>query len=205
MALVLDDSALVIASRGAYFIIDKNVDLPTGGINVFAQHILAGKALPSGFDILGHTSRENMHSPEFDGGDAEQKGTWEDAAARQIFSEETLSFELGILQHDKDTMLKIMNGWETVHGGIALPTSGRQFDGGIVGLIIDGEYISGFWYPNCSIRLTGLPSLSTEDFSEFTTTVSPKTSSLLTDSATGRGAARTTFPPALYVAPVVTP
>lgn len=202
MPLKIDKTALVVASRGAYFISAAEVVLPVGGLNVFAQHILSGKTLPTGWDVVGHTSRENMHSPEFDGGDTEQKGTWEDAMARELTASETLSYEMGILQHDKDTMLKFMNGWQTSGGGIALPSTNRQFNAGVVGLVIDGDKISGFWNPNTSVRMTGLPSLSTEDFSEFTITVSPKPSTHLVDAATGRTSAHASFPVASYVAPV---
>ena len=200
--MALNKSAMVVASRGTYFLADAEAKMPSGGINAFAQHFLSGAPLPAGWEVVGHTSRENMYSPEFDGGETEAKGSWEDENARTLTSPESLSYELGLLQFDKDTLLKMSGGWETASGGVALPSTSRQFTGGILGLIVDGTKVSGFRDPNCDIRITGLGALSTEDYRELTITVSPKPSAQLVDVATGRTAAHEEFPVADYVAPV---
>ena len=200
--MALNKSALVVASRGTYFLADADAEMPPGGINAFAQHFLSGAPLPNGWEVIGHTSRENMYSPEFDGGETEAKGSWEDENARTLTSPESLSYELGLLQFDRDTLLKMSGGWETASGGVALPSTSRQFTGGILGLIVDGTKVSGFRNPNCDIRITGLGALSTEDYRELTITVSPKPSAKLVDVATGRTAAHEEFPVANYQPPV---
>ena len=200
--MALNKSAMVVASRGTYFLADAEAVMPPGGINAFAQHFLSGAPLPTGWEVIGHTSRENMYSPEFDGGETESKGSWEDENARTLTSPESLSYELGLLQFDKATLLKMSGGWETASGGVALPSTSRQFGGAVLGLIVDGTKVSGFRDPNCDIRVTGLGALSTEDYRELTITVSPKPSAQLVHSATGRTAAHEEFPVAAYQAPV---
>ena len=104
-ALVLDDTALVVASRGSIFVAAANTAMPSGGINAFAQ-IMVGKTPPptiTGWERVANTSREALPEFSVEAGDTTSLGTWDTEKVRTVYGASNISWSFRPLQHDADT------------------------------------------------------------------------------------------------------
>lgn len=204
MPLTVNNEALVIASRGAIFLADKNTPLPTGKLNDFAK-LMAGVSVPSlsAWERLGNTSRENLPEFTLEAGDTTQKGSWDNESIRTVFGDKSLSYTLHPMQHDAATVAKILNGWTTEGDKSAvMGATDWSFECAVVIVINDGGMISGFYIPNNTAAPTGLPSLSLEDFSEFelTCTAHPADAAAIPAGPDGRAGFIEIFQPTKYTA-----
>ena len=192
MALVRNDKSTVIASRGSIFIADANTPLPAGGLNDLAK-IMAGIGVPTvtGWDRLANTSRENLPEFTLEAGDPTQKGSWDTPTIRTVYGDQLLSYTIHPMQHDAESVAKVLNGWKSEDGHSAvLGATDWSFDCAVAIVINDGGMISGFYIPNNTATPSGLPALSIEDFSEFEVSLQakpadPKAIPLHTDGRTG--------------------
>lgn len=202
-ALVLDDTALVVASRGSIFVAAANTAMPAGGINSFAQ-IMVGKTPPptiTGWERVANTSREALPEFSVEAGDTTSLGTWDTEKVRTVYGASNISWSFRPLQHDADTVIKLANGWAAASGGGAvIGATGWQFAAAYVICVFDGTMVSGFYIPNNDSIMTGLPSLSVNAFSEMqvTNTIKAAATSAIPAHSDGRSGLMQVFDPTAY-------
>lgn len=122
---------------------------------------------PNGWQITGHTSRDEMPEFGFDGGDTEIRGTWQNARLREQETETPSDYLiLNVAQFDR-------TGFEMYYGPSSTNTPGVF---GVSGnkvtnekstfvLIRDGGISLGFYAPKASLRREDAISLTTDEFS----------------------------------------
>jgi hypothetical protein len=86
--MALDNDAVFTAAKG--YILVGNVD----AVKPTPQQIfdLDEVTLPAGYELVGHTSREDLPELGFDGGDTETKGTWQIEALRTVQTEVPIDY-----------------------------------------------------------------------------------------------------------------
>lgn len=163
--MAINDNALVIPGHGTVFTAPANTALPAGGIAAF-KNITAASG-PSGWENLGHTSRENTLALSVDGGDATTLATWLKDAVHTTYATETWSMKGSSLQFDVVTLKMIYNGWLTSDGkGLVVPAKKKSQDLALVVISSDDTGNVGFYIPNASFSHGDAPSFDVENFFE---------------------------------------
>lgn len=161
--MALDNGATIIPGRGTVF-----VDM-TGTAASFDYKTVNPRD-PStfpGWDCLGHTSRENTVALAKDGGDAEQKGSWWDAALRSVSEASAWSWTVNSLQVDRLTMGLAFPGGVIRDGAFWVPGAESEVDIRAFILCVDSTARLGIELPNTSMKIGDAPEISTEDFFEI--------------------------------------
>lgn len=128
------------------------------------------KTAPNGWKNLGHTSRGDMPEFGFDGGDAEVRGTWQNAALREVVTEQAADYlTLFLHQFDTDsfslyygTNASATPGVFGVAGGTAQPNE-RAF----LVIIVDGDVRVGFYAPKASVRRDDAIQMPVDEFASL--------------------------------------
>lgn len=123
----------------------------------------------NGWLNIGHTSREDMPEFGFDGGDAEVRGTWQNAALREVITEQAADYlTLYLHQFDKQS-------FELYYGPNASATPGVfGVAGGSVTneraflvIIVDGDTRIGFYASKSSVRREDAIQLPSDEFASL--------------------------------------
>lgn len=201
MALAIDNTALVVASRGSIFTAPANTALPAGGIMAFAQ-VMSGLATTiTGWTRIGNTSRENLPEFSIEAGDTTSLGTWDTERVRTVYGASSVSWTLHPSQLDAETVKWVANGWGTTDDAV-IPASGWQFTAAYVIVVFDGTMVSGLYLPNNDSIMTGLPSLAVDGFSEMevSNTLNPAATAAIPANVDGRSGLLKVFKPVAYSA-----
>lgn len=120
----------------------------------------------NGWKNVGHTSRDEMPEFGFDGGDAEVRGTWQNAALREVVTEQAADYlTLFLHQFDRESF-ELYYGPDAagtpgvfgVNGGVT--TNERAF----LVIIVDGQTRIGFYASKASVRRDDAISLPSDEF-----------------------------------------
>lgn len=146
---------------------------------------------------LGDTSEENTIEFETDGGEAEQKNTWDRKGVRTIYTPESLSATINALNITKETFELAFAGGTYSTSAKKYTVMGKKVSAKKALMIVceDGLDVMGFRFPKTEIS-GSLPSFDIENFMEI-----PLATQILTSDTTG--ARFEIFEPRPYVAPVV--
>src|SRR5690242_9840379 len=98
--MALDANALILPGRGTVFVAPVDTAPPTNT----QLATISPTAPPTGFECLGHTSRDNTVSYNKDGGDVTQLGTWWDDAVSSTQDPINWSLTVNSLQVDALTL-----------------------------------------------------------------------------------------------------
>jgi len=156
--------ALIIPGHGTLFTGPKNTVLPDDPLSAFT---LNGKP-PTGWDNVGHTSKDN--APEFkrDGGEATMENSWLEDGVKAIYSAVAWKFGAKLIQVDASTLdLSFGGRFDERDGGYIVPNSSTGIEKAIFLLGVDGTGRIGFYLPNTSINLEDAPSMDAGKFLEF--------------------------------------
>lgn len=123
---------------------------------------------PLGWDPIGHTGEEDLPEFGYDGGDTENKGSWQKKNLREVVSEAPVDYvTIKALQFDPETLElyygKNASDIENVFG-IDNPASGGV-ERAILIVMVDGVFKISFSAAKASVRRDESISLSNEDFS----------------------------------------
>lgn len=159
----LDAGKTIIPFRGN--VLTAPVDTPSFDISSFV--IGDDKTYPDWL-TTGHTSRENSVALEKDGGDAEQKGSWEDEGLDAVYEPTAWSATVNALQMDKPT-------FELAFPGGEWDEATQSYDVGNIGTVeravmvvfAPGDKRAGFYMPRGQITLGDAPELDVEEFFEL--------------------------------------
>lgn len=164
-----NDDAVLTAGQGFVFLAPANTASPTD---------VQVSPLSGGFDItdipvawvpIGHTSRDDL--PEFgsDGGDTEVRGSWQNAALRQVTTQTPVDFvTLNLLQFDNDS-LELYYGVANAAAAAARrfrvvsPGTGNV-ERALLVVIVDGDVSVGFYAPKAAFKREDAVTLATDDF-----------------------------------------
>jgi len=165
--MALDDNALFTAATGYVY---------TGEVGVAEKptpyHIANFDGVtftPSGWTDLGHTSREDLPEFGFEGGDTETRGTWRNAALREVVTEAAVDYVIIRLHQFDDEGLSLYYGVpnaSTVKGEFAVANSSTAtVERALCMIIVDGENKIGLYAPRASIRRDDSIEMSVDEFS----------------------------------------
>ena len=146
---------------------------------------------------LGDTSEENTIEFETDGGEAEQKNTWDRKGVRTIYTPESLSATINALSITRETFELAFAGGTYDMGAKKYTVMGKKVSAKKALMIVceDGLDVMGFRFPKTEIS-GSLPSFDIENFMEI-----PLNTQVLTSDTTG--ARFDIFEPREYVAPAL--
>ena len=138
----------------------------TPNVTVTKNALAAGGA----WQNLGHTSRDDLPSFESEGGDVETKGSWQNAALRQVVTEQSAdSVTMRLLQFD-NTAMELYYGTNAsstpgvfgVADGTAVPV-----EKALMIIIVDGTNRVAFYSPKASFTRDDSIELAVDDFAAF--------------------------------------
>jgi hypothetical protein len=151
-----------------------------------------------GWELFGHTSRENLPAFSKEGGEVSQKGTWEQSGVRAVNGEaETYTLAINALEVTQDTL-------ELAFGGGVYDATRRRYavkeiqaqERALFLVMLDGTRRAGIDMKNTSIKVGDLPSIDVENFFEV-----QLLAQVLTDPVSGEKFGF--WEPRPYVAPAV--
>jgi hypothetical protein len=125
---------------------------------------------PNGWKNIGHTSRGDMPEFGFDGGDSEVKGTWQNAALREVTTQQAADFVTLFLQQFNTDSFELYYGENAsttpgvfgVAGGTPVPNE-RAF----LIIIIDGTTRIGFYAAKASVKRDDAIQTPVDDFASL--------------------------------------
>ncbi|WP_439377826.1 hypothetical protein [Amycolatopsis lexingtonensis] len=125
-------------------------------------------ALPTGFTILGHTSRDDLPEFGFDGGDTETKGTWQNEALKEVVTDPAVEFvTFNLLQFDEEGLSLYYgraNEAAAVNGVYRASGTVKPNERALLIVIVDGAHKVGFYANKTSIKRDDSISLAVDDF-----------------------------------------
>lgn len=161
--MTVDAATLFIPGNATVFHAPPATDCPATPLDVFK---LQGAA-PSGWDNLGHTSRENMINFSREGGDATPLDTALATAVRTIYSSEAWTLNVPALQIDTDVLDLAYAGEFDDDNGYIIPGSNVGTERALFLLFHDSTGQLGFYIPSTSVKLGDVPSFDdNENFAE---------------------------------------
>lgn len=161
--MTLDAGKTIIPFRGNVLLADTD----TPPINI-TNFVIGDESTYTGWLSVGHTSRENTVALEKDGGDAEQKGSWEDEGLDAVYEPTAWSATVNALQMAKET-------FELAFPGGEWDEEDQAYDVGNIGTVekavqvifAPGDKRAGFYMPRGQITLGDAPELDVEEFFEL--------------------------------------
>lgn len=164
----LNDDALFTAAKGYIFAAPVGTAAPTPTeIGAFDPQVgLTGTSWIN----LGHTSRDELPEFGFDGGDSETKGTWQNAALKEVVTQVPVDFVTFSLHQFDDLGLELYYGQanmaDAVPGEFKVkdsPSTGREK--ALCVVIVDGDASIAFYSRKSSIKREGSVALAVDEFS----------------------------------------
>lgn len=161
--MALDAGKTIIPFRGNVLV--APVDTKPIDISSF---VIGDEKTYTGWGSLGHTSRENSVALEKDGGDAEQKGSWEDEGLDAVYEPTAWSSTVNALQMDQDTFKLAFPGgtWDEATQSYDVGNIGTV-ERAVLVIFAPGDKRAGFYMPRGQITLGDAPELDVEEFFEL--------------------------------------
>ena len=158
-----DSTAIIVPAHGTLFVADEDAAFPANPLDAFS---LTG-APPTGWDGLGHTSKDNLPTFNKDGGDATTLDTWLQDAVRTIYASTAWSLNANALQLDQLGLDLAYSGQFDADGGYIIAGTNNGLNKQAFLLCQDGTGKLGFWMPNTSVVLGDAPSIDPTKFFEL--------------------------------------
>lgn len=162
--MALNDDATLIVNKMRFYLADIGTTAPL--MSALAANPATALA---DWTEIGHTSLENLPEIEIEGGEATTKGSMQNPALRNSYTERIVSLALNLLQFDADT-LKLFWGDNTTKTGewYYAQTKPKPVQKAILAIAEDGENLWGVHAAKGDFMANGSFSLeSLEDFAEL--------------------------------------
>jgi len=156
----LNAAATIIPGKGTVFLAEPGTAFPD-------YLTLDPLKPPTGWDTLGHTSRDNNVALSKDGGDATVNGSWWAEALRTTYASTNWSLTANSLQIDKTTLATAFGGGvlDDAEGSYSVRQIVPQAKAVMV-LMIDGTGRMAFGVPNTTVSVGEAPSIDPTKFFE---------------------------------------
>ena len=122
---------------------------------------------PAGWEVVGHTSRDDLPEFGFDGGDTETRGTWQNEALRTVVTEAAVDFvTFNLVQFDAETLELYYGQANTATGasyGLA-GSPGGATEASLLIVIMDGANKIAFYAPKVELRRNDAISIAVDEF-----------------------------------------
>lgn len=162
--MALNDNAVLTAAKGYIFTAPEGTAAPTPA-EVSSFNPVNGF---SGWDNIGHTSRDELPEFGFDGGDTETRGTWQNEALKTVVTEAAVDYVTFQLHQFDEEGLRLYYGTpnsSTVDGQFTVASSpGGATRRALLIVIVDGETKIAFYAPKTDIRRDDAMALSVDEF-----------------------------------------
>ena len=168
--MALTDGAVILPGRG-YIYSNATVGAAPPAITQAALDalVLDSATLATGWNNLGHTSRENAVALDKDGDEPEVLGTWQKPSLRQTAGSTTWLLTMPALQLDNDILsLYFGEGDVTDADAFHVQPSASPQERALFIVLVDGSNRAGLYIPKASISSDDAPEFSPEAFMEFT-------------------------------------
>jgi hypothetical protein len=169
--MAITDTAVMLPGRGYLFRNDTVGAAPPATTQATLDALdLTAATLATGWNNMGHTSRENAVALDFDGDDPEVKGTWQSPSLRQTPGTRTWQLGIPALQFDNTTLEQYFG-----EGDISDPDVFWVLDGaanveaGLFLVLVDGNSRAGLYQPKVSFSADEGLEADPEEFIEFPT------------------------------------
>lgn len=168
--MALNDEAVFTAANGFIYTNAVGSDAPTPqAIYDFSGD--TGIVTPSGWTIIGHTSRDDLPEFGYDGGDTETRGTWQNAALRTVTTDTPVDFvTFNLVQFDASTF-ELYYGQANVAAdatSYALNDSpGGATQAALLIVIVDGVNKIAFHAPKVDLRRNDAISIAADEFGQL--------------------------------------
>lgn len=165
----LTDGAVILPGRGYLFTHATVGTAPPADTQTELDALdLTDATLATGWNNLGHTSRENSVALDKDGDDPEVKGTWQNPNFRKTGGTTTWLLNIPALQFDNE-VLSLYFGEGDISDADAfhvLPDASPE-ERALFLVLVDGSNRVGLYIPKASISSDDAPEFDPENFVEF--------------------------------------
>ena len=160
--MALNAATVILPGRGTVFTAPANT-VPFDKDTVNA----ATTSTYTGWNCLGHTSRDNTVGLSKEGGEATSRGSWYDPNLRATRDPNSWGFTVNSLQLDALTLGLAFPGGEIRGGAFWVPSATGSAERAIYILMIDGPATGGLYFPRVDISIGDAPEISVDSFFEI--------------------------------------
>lgn len=159
----VDVTKKFIPGHGTLFIAPPGTAI---GATPLASFTLTGPG-PTGWENLGHTSKDNLFAFSRDGGDKTVLDSYMADGISTVY--DSVQWALGVnpIQIDKNALDLAFGGNFDVDGGYIVPASNVGLNKALVLLLTDGTANMLFYIPNTNVAIGDAPSLDAAKFLEL--------------------------------------
>lgn len=167
--MALTDGAVILPGRGYVFTNDTpGATSPAVTQSALDALDLDAATLATGWNNMGHTSRENAVALAKDGDDPETKGTWQKPNLRQTPGSTTWSMGIPALQLDNSTLAMYFGDGDITDPDVFhVLANATPEEKGLFLVLVDGSSRSGLYIAKASISSDDAPEFDPENFVEF--------------------------------------
>lgn len=176
--MALNAGATIIPGRGTVFVAAVDTAPPAADAAALATLDPLTPTTYTGWDCIGHTSRENTVAFTKDGGDSTNQGSWWDESLRTNYDPTSWGFTVNSLQVDALTMQLAFGGG--THDGTAGTYDVKAITAvsrAVFILAVDSTARLGLWAPNASVTVGDAPDFPVDGFLEIQLSAAANTSS----------------------------
>lgn len=169
--MAMDDDAVILSALGFILTAERGTAAPTK-----TEIAAIPDSIPTSWNNIGHTSRDDLPSWGHDGGDPEVKGTWQNEALRSVVTEVATEFvTFNAVQLSRE-ILEFYTGRGngaatdgTIEEGVyhASLRGGRNPERALLIVVIDGDRWGAFYAPRVSLSREDDIELDSEEFMAF--------------------------------------
>lgn len=165
----LSDNAVMLPGRGYLFRHATPGTAPPADTQAELDALdLTSATLATGWNNMGHTSRENAVALDKDGDDAETKGTWQAPSLRNTAPTTTWKIGIPALQFDNATLEAYFGEGDISDPDVFWVLDGAgAVEGGLFLVLVDGSSRAGLYIPKVSFGADDTPEFDPEEFVEF--------------------------------------
>lgn len=167
--MALNDNAVLTAAVGYVYTAAVGTAAPTAAQLSGLDPLTPSGWTATGWDMVGHTSRNDMPEFGFDGGDTEVKGTWQKKKLREVQTSDLVdSLSLKLQQWDESSLeLYYGTNASATAGEFAVSGTFAAFEKAFLIIIVDGDFRIAFHASKASIKRDDAIDLPVDDFASL--------------------------------------
>lgn len=166
--MAFDDKSVMMAATGSIFMAEAETAIPEEGVKQFTVTAAIVGTSPQWTNV-GYLSAETLPEVATDGGEATTRAVWQNPNFRTTYDQTTGTITFNSVQGDAETVALMFSGKKDSDGGVVFSLEKKEQKKALFVLWQDsgsGER-SGMYIPNASVAYSSLPTLSTDNFVEF--------------------------------------
>lgn len=152
----------IVPGHGTIFLAAKNTAMPAGGLSAFGL-----ATTPSGWDNIGHTSKDNLPAFKKTGGDSTVLDSFLQDAIDTIYASSSWALGINPIQIDANSLGLAFGGNFDTDGGYIIPSSNNGIAKAMFLYMTDGTGALGFYMPNSLVSLGDAPTIDVTKFLEL--------------------------------------